>query len=663
MGAKLRKFVETQDICTFFSWQDGVLWKYFLNASGIFFVLPPTFRIFAGMKKVLLRCVSLMLFLCMALCAAGRDSAAVEKAGKKRLQHLLELYNNDLNDSLIHQAERDMAFYKANKLWEFYFDTWMHVVNTYNFSGRVNMALMQVKLMHEDASQRNDVYGMALASYAMGNAYINMGYNDEAISCYKQCIALSKNVDNNNMKVLNDVYSYYCDALNDAKRYSEMPDVIREWNEHIRTLMKKPENAQKSHADVWWAYYYLACAQYNLGTGNLVEAEAAIDSAAVHSKGNGDFVPMSVLFYRAELYLKRQDYQQAYVYNSRRLEKSLDYDDMSSMLLIYEQRAKILSGMEYYKESAEMYRKAYELSDSIYKKDVRTQINELNTMFRVSEIELVQRLERNRAVTMTVVVLAIALALLVGYWYWTSRRLRRTNGELAIARDQAQESLRMKSDFIKNMSHEIRTPLNILSGFAQLLAQPDTELPADVRQEASEKIQENTNRITSLVNRMLALSESSSRNRIERTDDIALNQLCRNAIAKSGVAEQQRCAFMFDTKADENLHIVTAENDAVQAISHLLDNAMKFTPEGGEIRMRCSTEEDRAVLTIEDTGCGVPGDKADDIFEEFVQLDEFQEGVGIGLSLSRNIARRLGGDLVLDTSYSDGARFVLSLPL
>ena len=79
--------------------------------------------------------------------------------------------------------------------------------------------------------------------------------------------------------------------------------------------------------------------------------------------------------------------------------------------------------------------------------------------------------------------------------------------------------------------------------------------------------------------------------------------------------------------------------------------------------MLCEVKDSQLVISIEDTGCGIPKEKANDIFDEFVQLDEFKTGVGIGLTLSRNIARRLGGDLILDTTYNQGARFVLTLPL
>ena len=414
---------------------------------------------------------------------------------------------------------------------------------------------------------------------------------------------------------------------------------------------------------MWNSYYYLACAQMNLGLGNLDEAEKAIDEAEKSNRDKSEFIPMSVTYYRAQLWLQRRNYQKALDYNTQRLEKSRQYDDKSSEVLIYLQRAEIMKGLGEYKEAADMYQSVYELTDSIYKKDARTQINELNTLFRVNEMEMEKRLSRNRSVAVIAIIIALALALLLGYGSWMNLRLRRKNEELAIAHAQAEESLRMKSDFIKNISHEIRTPLNILSGFSQVLAQQDADLPQEVRQEASVNIQQNTNRITSLINRLLALSESSSRSLIERTDTISAEQLCQTAIAGSGVADDKRHQFSFSSTLGEGLTIVTSEKYASQAICHLLDNAMKFTPEGGSISMSCRTEGNVLAISIEDNGNGVPKEKAEEIFDEFVQLDTFKDGVGIGLSLSRNIVRQLGGDLVLDTNYQKGARFVLTLPL
>lgn len=111
---------------------------------------------------------------------------SMDAESSRRIHHLCELYNNDLNDSLLHQGPIDLEYHKSQECWENYYETWMHIVNTYVFMGKVNMGLQEVKRMHQDATERKNKYGMALAYYAMGNVYINMGNPDEAVKCYEK---------------------------------------------------------------------------------------------------------------------------------------------------------------------------------------------------------------------------------------------------------------------------------------------------------------------------------------------------------------------------------------------------------------------------------------------------------------------------------------------
>lgn len=610
------------------------------------------------------RAITIIIGLVMTICPVNASKKDIKDESNARLHHICELYNHDENDSLISLVPDDLAFNREHEIWENYYETWMHLVNTYVFSGQVNTALKEVKLMHQDAEQRGNKYGMALANYAMGNTYINMGYLDEAVESYRQSINLIKDT-KLEPSTLNDIFSYYCDALDERKEYAALKATTEEWRKTIDRLIEKEVGPEKkeSNGNVWYAYYYLACAQAHLGLNELDEAEKAINEADKRKGNSGDFIPLSVLYYRAKLYSQKKDYKTALKLNSERLKKSVELHDKSSMILIQKQRAEIMHGLKNYEEEARIYKELMNFRDSIYKKDSRTQINELHTLFKVDELNLESKLERNRSLTVIVAVIAIALALLLSYWYLMNRRLKRKNEELAIARDQAQESSRMKTAFIQNVSHEIRTPLNILSGFSQVLAMPDIELPLQTRQEASEKIQENTRRITTLVNQLLELSDTVSRAHLERNDIVPINQLCQKAIAESRIGDTQCYHFTFNTQVDDEAMIKTSEHFIVKAIAHLLENAIKFTPEHGDIRLNCKTEGDQLLIEVEDTGCGVPPEKAEDIFGEFVQLDEYKDGVGIGLSVSRNIARRLGGDISLDTAYAAGARFVLTLPL
>ena len=179
------------------------------------------------MRKTLLTCAWLLL----AATGVFADDYDNEES-KNRINQLCEIYNADLNDSLIHQAPRDMQFHKEQNCWEHYYETWSLLVNTYIFMGQVNTGLQEVKLMHQDAAERNDPYGLALANYAMGNAYNNMGQLDEAISCYDQSLALIEEADLETT-VVNDIFSYYCDVLKEQKRYQEMGVITEKWKKAI----------------------------------------------------------------------------------------------------------------------------------------------------------------------------------------------------------------------------------------------------------------------------------------------------------------------------------------------------------------------------------------------------------------------------------------------
>ena len=241
--------------------------------------------------------------------------------------------------------------------------------------------------------------------------------------------------------------------------------------------------------------------------------------------------------------------------------------------------------------------------------------------------------------------------------------------------DQAMESSRMKTDFIQQISHEIRTPLNILSGFTQVLTS-GMELDEATQQEVTKGIVDNTERITSLVNKMLELAESGSDTPLDRNDQALAIQIAAQAAEDSGITQATHLDFDLDIAPEaETVMLTTALVPATRVLTLLLDNAMKFThpaeaaggvsavKEKAHAVLRVSVDDGMVAFTVEDTGIGVPPEESEHIFEEFVQLDKYYDGTGIGLTVARSLAHRLGGDVRLDTDYSSGARFVYSLPL
>jgi signal transduction histidine kinase len=274
------------------------------------------------------------------------------------------------------------------------------------------------------------------------------------------------------------------------------------------------------------------------------------------------------------------------------------------------------------------------------------------------------------------VVVILGFGLFIFFYHRSAMRLKAAYRDLELANARAEESSRMKSDFIQQISHEIRTPLNILSGFTQILTEPGMQYDEATLQDIREKITENTDRITGLVNKMLELSEAKSHAVIERNDHVSPIQIATEAVNTSSIAEAGHLTFqMIVSPAAKNIQIQTNLQAAVRALWLILDNARKFTAPAEarqrekdtdhqqKVVLRITVASGRLFFSVEDTGIGIPHKEAERIFDEFVQLDEYYDGTGIGLTVARSLARRIGGDIVLDTAYIGGSRFVMTLPL
>ena len=174
------------------------------------------------------------------------------------------------------------------------------------------------------------------------------------------------------------------------------------------------------------------------------------------------------------------------------------------------------------------------------------------------------------------------------------------------------------------------------------------------------------NKLAALVGKISDIDDVDGQKAIGRTDNILVSQVADEAIAASGVAALSYLKFekVVDPVAAATM-LSTNLVKAVRALTHLLDNALKFTTEGSvTLKVAVDMEKMQAIYTVEDTGAGIEEAEREHIFEPYVKLNQFFDGQGIGLTVARSIARRLEGDVVLDTTYAGpGSRFVLTLPI
>jgi signal transduction histidine kinase len=319
----------------------------------------------------------------------------------------------------------------------------------------------------------------------------------------------------------------------------------------------------------------------------------------------------------------------------------------------YETMAEIYSQAGRWKEAYEALKLGTAESDSINSVILSSSMQGIQEELAVYDAE--RRAEHTKLYALVAIV--VLLVLLVVALAYIMRSRRRHLREIQKAYDRVLESDRMKTLFMQNVSHEVRTPLNIISGFAQVFANPDYQLSAEERQHIAETVTHNTHIITTMINEVLDLSAYESAAEGDMVP-IACNRALRQIIDDFGKEDRlQGNTIDFQTTLDDAFTVVAQEELLKRILLPLVDNAVKNDP-GGCIEVRAMAEDKRLVITVRDHGKGVPADEAEHIFERFVKLDSFKEGLGIGLPFSRTMARRIGGDVTLDTAFDGpGARF------
>lgn len=330
--------------------------------------------------------------------------------------------------------------------------------------------------------------------------------------------------------------------------------------------------------------------------------------------------------------------------------RELGDDGADAIPLIYERAGR-------WKEAYESFKKESLLSDSIDNVVLTNSMRGIQDQLALYETE--KQAAKDRTYTMLGAIFLLTLLIVALTYIVISRRKHMK--QLRVAYNKAMESEKMKTAFIQNVSHEVRTPLNIITGFAQVIADPELAGNPEERKHISTMMQRSTRQVTILIDEILGLSLIESTEKIRKEDMTNVNQMLR------AMQHEYQDYVNSDTRIEvaselaDDYTLKTNEAMLRRILICLLDNAVKYT-EKGCITLKAQQTGEMIQLAVEDTGSGVPEAEAERIFDRFVKLDKFKEGIGLGLSLSRKLAEQLGGKIKLDTTYTDGARFIVTLP-
>lgn len=318
---------------------------------------------------------------------------------------------------------------------------------------------------------------------------------------------------------------------------------------------------------------------------------------------------------------------------------------------------------------------------------------ELQVIYDVNEIKIdnlrLKEREENarkqmwRAITIVCVCMLVALAIFSFFMLRLSRRktaianrlkitnrnlmnesrlLREARDQLKTARDMAEKADKLKTEFINNMSHEVKVPLQAMLQYSQMILENVDDDRKKFLSTFADRLVINCELVNTIVNDVLQLAELHNSTLKVSEQPYDLLPICE--AAADALRPRLHPGVTLDVTAPAGDIIIRTDRYRLQQIlTNLLSNAVKFTDEGTvSLSMSTTADNSQVIFTVTDTGIGIDPSYAETIFERFSKLDNNIPGAGLGLTIARLLAHLLGGDLILDTAYRAGARFILSLP-
>lgn len=558
-------------------------------------------------------------------------------------------------DSLKVWVARTQQFTREHDQLTHYYFVWTRLITYYSKYSKYTLAQYELERFRDQAIRDDYKPAIAEAYKQLGHIYRTKSLYDAAIESYIKSIEM---VERNNLKDVDASYLYLqlAELYTQQQKYDKAEEALRMSEKSILL----PEHIWRTRIT-----------QANLAAmrGDFGSAEKQVRE--IREKSGGYVSENKIREIELTIYKGTHNYQKALeIVNKQLASYEMTKDSLGSSHYFYipllASRASILYETGSYKAAAEDLSRQASLARQKYESDNQEMLNEFATLFDVERLDRekvearqqvqAERLRRARLFeTGLVVILALATAFIV--------ILTRLNRGLARAKRAAEESSRMKGLFIRNITHEINTPLNAIVGFAELASTAPDDEPE--RSSYIDIIRENSGYLQKLIDDVLYIADIESSEAPPSCAAVEVDTCCRRCIETLSKHTPLSTEIHFTPdKEGKSPRIRTSCLLLSKALTELLRNAVRFTdPEKGVGLSYALSGDGRSItFAVEDTGPGVPEQEREHIFERFVKLDSFNQGLGLGLAVCRLIARTLGGDVRLDERFTRGARFLLTIP-
>lgn len=562
-------------------------------------------------------------------------------------------FNNEL-DSLKAWIPRVQAFARANEQPTYYFFTWSRLILYYTKHGQYTLAQYELERYMAQAEQDDYKPAIAEAYKQLGHIYRTRGLKETAADYYRKAIGFieENNLNKFSLPILYSeiLYSELATVLIDTERYEEAAEEL----EKGKARLTLPEYI--------WPLKLKQVILYSR-TGRSAEARTLFDQ--IRQGHDGYLTTASLTEAQLAINLAEHEFGRALTTLDKLIGLSKETGHSETYFYkLFQTRAETYAETGNYEAAYKSQKHYLDLYRKKVGDDNERNLGEFATLLDVSRLD-VEKAELQRQTQevrlhrtqLGIAALSVILLLTVLFLVFTARMNRR----LAHAKRAAEASNRMKGVFIRNITHEINTPLNSIVGFAELAAAPDAD--DEKRQSYIEIIRENSGYLQKLVDDVLYIAGLESSDTPPALGPVDINVCCMQCIQTVRDYSLRKLDIRFEPECAQ-LPVNTSCLLLSKALTELLRNAARFAPDGRiTLAYTLISYKKRIAFTVTDRGPGIPTAEAGRIFDRFVKLDPFSQGMGLGLAVCRLIAGALGGGVELDTSYTEGARFTLTIPI
>ena len=576
-------------------------------------------------------------------------------------------------DSIIAGVNRLKQYARSVGNAELYYWAWAaRLVNYYIIQGEYNIALLEAEKMLQEAKGEKKQGSIAECYYALANVYTAKGLVKKSQEFMLKEIDIFENA---------NVFRYNisCQYSDAAKIYIDLGEA-----EKAPELLKKAlKTSRSTYHEVTAKLVYVSL---YLAQGDTAAARKALEECRQMYMGEPSMKRHIHYLYDVEIDYNWRvgNYNKALSVLDERETELRKKNNLTTLMALRKTKADILWDMNRKEEAAGLYRdflleqkKEKERNEEITTSEFATMLNlqQLNAeKVRLEKISQKKQLQNTRTILFSV----LGLLCIVVIFLWQQRKLNaklhraknkldeqnrtliKAEEELRKAKEVAEQSNWLKTMFIQNMSHEIRTPLNSIVGFSGVLVDMLDE-KEDIGQYVA-LIESNSKLLLKLVGDILDISILDSEVEIKH-NAVDVNACCQASIDAAGASFDPGVKLIFEPACDE-LIINSNYSYIVQVLDNLLDNASKFTHVGSvTLTYEVKKEDNQLIFTVTDTGIGIPVEEQERVFERFVKLDNFSQGAGLGLSICRIVAERLGGYLRIDKGYTQGTRVIFCVSM